>query len=1053
MFFAEVAGSTSGVEQNILLANPILEAFGNAKTLRNNNSSRFGKLISVHFDNHHRICGATTINYLLEKSRVAYQLQGERNFHVFYQLLAGADEQMRADFGLTSPDDFAYVNTSGCVEVDDVDDAQEFTEMREAMERLNFSSDEITNVFRLVAAVLYLGNLEFGQGTGRNVDSAGVANADMLQWAAHLLEVSTEQLEKAVTFKVMEIRGQQATHIPLNPQQAKDATHALAKQIYSKLFDWLVARINVSMVPPAKTKTSVISVLDIFGFEIFDVNSFEQLCINFANEKLQQHFNQHTFKLEEQLYQREQIKFTHVEFIDNQKVLDLIEKKPNGIMVVLDEEIFVPKGSDATFLLKIHKEHGGNRHPNYFQPLKSRTEFVINHYAGDVTYESTTFLEKNKDTLNKDLIELLEGSANKFLVSLFPREAEAKTRKVSLGGQFRNQLNDLMKTLNTTEPHYIRCVKPNPDKAAGDFRGTMVLEQLRYAGVFEAVQIRQSGYPFRYTHEDFVKRYGFMAPSHKSIKGNVKGQCKAVLTELSGDFASCQIGNTRVLYRAPEHRTLELLRNVAVEKVTIELQSWYRKIQVKRLVKRLLYLRPILRQAIRTRTIPALEAALTEAADAGFEIKEIIDAKRLKALVEAEERITERVQDLMPQNHETVYEQLKAALQDADEINFNSPLIQQLRQIVVDITNKRECRAELASATEHADRARLEAALARADELGIPASTPVVQAARAEVDRIMREERIIAALEAAMAAGMCIDWDHSYIDTTAVEAAINDGAAFGCKTKDGVRRMEEAQLILDIRNCLVSEDWKALGVALKRCVVIKFTSPEVSAAQDELAHKTAVDDVLERLTEGITNQDQETLAYALEQADRLQMQQDEVHAGRQLLEQIIYARAAIQQAVDAVDEALLAEAVTYCDAFDFNKDEVVAARTLLTEVIRIKKELATGLHYFEYDIMEKAVNDADAINFKSDVLEEVRGWLFCSKDKFLQQQLKTANKLHDPARAIRIQIKMKDLFFETHGKMFVFKEYGNLRNPEVFAKAKLFGREKLKYSMLGWTKV
>ena len=734
-------------------------------------------------------------------------------------------------------------------------------------------------------------------------------------------------------------------------------------------------------------------------------------------------------------------------------MLDLIEKKPNGIMVVLDEEIFVPKGSDATFLLKIHKEHGGGKHPNYFQPLKSRTEFVVNHYAGDVTYESTSFLEKNKDTLNKDLIELLEGSGNSFLAALFPREAEAKTRKVSLGGQFRNQLNDLMKTLNSTEPHYIRCVKPNPDKAAGDFRGTMVLEQLRYAGVFEAVQIRQSGYPFRYTHEDFVKRYGFMAPSFKNHKGNIKAQCKAILTELPGEFSACQIGNTRVLYRAPEHRTLELLRNVAVEKVTIELQAWYRRILVHKMVKRLLELRPILRQAIRARTIPALAAALQEAADASFEIKEIIDAKRLKALVEAEERITERIQDLMPQNHETVYDQLKTALHDADEINFNSPLVQQLRQIVIDITNKRECRAELADATEKADRPRLEAALARATELGIPSTTPVVQAARAEVERITKEERIVAALDAAMAAGMAIDWDHSYIDVSALEAALNDGNAFGCRTKEGVRRMEEGQLIYDIRTCLYNEDWKALGVALKRCVVIKFNSPEVSAAQDELSHKTAVDDVLERLTEGIAQQDQETLAYALEQADRLQMQQDEVVQGRQLLEMIIAARAAIAQAVAAVDETLLAEAVGYCDAFNFNKDEVIAARDLLTEVIRVKKELATGLHYFEYDIMEKAVNDADAINFKSDTLEEVRGWLYCSKDKFLQQQLKTANKLHDPARAIRIQIKMKDLFFETHGKMFVFKEYGNLRNPEVFAKAKLFGREKLKYSMMNWTKV
>lgn len=1055
MFFAEVAGSVSGVEQNILLANPILEAFGNAKTLRNNNSSRFGKLISVHFDNHMRICGADTINYLLEKSRIAFQLEGERNFHVFYQLLAGAPDEWRDEFQLWTPDDYMLINQSGCIELPDMDDAAEFAEVLEGMTNLAFTAQEQHDVFQIVAAVLHLGNLEFEKSAARNVDASAVSNREQLSICAKLLGVTDAGLEKAVTTRMMEIRGQAATSIPLDPVKARDSAMALAKQVYSKLFDWLVQRINISMAPPKGTKTSVISVLDIFGFEIFDQNSFEQLCINFANEKLQQHFNQHTFKLEEQLYRAEQIQYTHVEFIDNQPMLDLIEKKPKGILVTLDEEIVVPKGSDQTFLQKIHKAHGQGKHPNYFQPLKSRTDFVINHYAGDVTYNSDGFLEKNKDTLNKDVLDLLEGSGFGLMQTLFPPAKAKKTRKVSLGGQFRTQLTDLMKTLNMTEPHYIRCVKPNPDKAAQDFRGTMCLEQLRYAGVFEAVRIRQTGYPFRHSHDDFRKRYGFMVPEHKSVKG-AKAICKAILAGLAAsskmNFDECQIGNTRVLYRAPEHRNLELLRNVAVEKITIVLQAWQRRIIVHKMVKRLLEIRPILRDAIRQRTIPALEAALQEAADAEFEIKEIIDAKALKILVAAEERVTATMQSLVSQDPERVYDQLQKAVLEAEEINFSSPLVQQCRDIYELTTQKRVCRKELEEATAKSERGRLEAALAESERLGMSSANPLVVAAKAEVDRIIKEEQVIAQLDAAIAHGFSVDWDHSTIVFEHLDAALAEGAAFGCRTADGVRRMEEGQLIRDIRRCLYEEAWKELGKYLKQCITISFTNPEVSAAQDELSHKCAVDDVLERLQEAIASFDQDSLAYGLDQAQRLQMDQQEVHDGRVLLDQIIHCRSIIEAAVAAVDEDQLRESVAYADAFSYNTEEIDHARHLLKEVIRIKKDLATGLHYFEREVMEKAVADAAEINLQTEVRDEVEGWLSVSDEKFLQQQLKTANKLHDPARAIRIQIKMKDLFFESHGKMFVFKQYGNLRTPELYSKAKMFGRDKLKLSMLVWTK-
>eukprot|EP00013_Stygamoeba_regulata_P023515 CAMPEP_0177666056 /NCGR_PEP_ID=MMETSP0447-20121125/21382_1 /TAXON_ID=0 /ORGANISM="Stygamoeba regulata, Strain BSH-02190019" /LENGTH=1567 /DNA_ID=CAMNT_0019172187 /DNA_START=105 /DNA_END=4808 /DNA_ORIENTATION=- len=1072
MFFAEVAGSTSGVEQNILLANPILEAFGNAKTLRNNNSSRFGKWIEVHFDEQARICGASTINYLLEKSRVVYQAEGERNFHIFYMLLAGASPEQRAKWHLWSPEDYTYTNQSGCITLDDVDDAKEFDDMVDAMHRLNFKEEHIDHLLRMVAAILHLGNLDpqtAGSGD-RNVkvEASQIVNKDELAIAAELLQVPPAQLEEALTSRLMEIRGQEATRIPLNPDKAIDAINALAKQIYNHMFDWLVKRVNESMAPPPGSSKSCIGVLDIFGFEIFEINSFEQMCINFANEKLQQHFNQHTFKLEEQLYRAEKIQYNHVEFIDNQPVLDLIEQKPHGVMIVLDDEIGVPRGSDAGFLNKINQKHGRsspNPHPNFSQMMKSQTDFTINHYAGAVVYDSTGYLEKNRDTLNADLQLLLYCSKNSLLNELFPpprggRRGDdgARTRKITLGGQFRQQLDALMKALHATEPHYIRCVKPNPNKAAKEYFGRMCLDQLRYAGVFEAVTIRQTGFPFRWTHVEFIKRYGFIRPEAAgSVQGDVKGSVRALLAALPGDYSAAQIGSTRVLYRAKEHRSLELARNVAVEAKSIILQAYERTFRAQRMARRLFEVKPVLEQAMATRTLEALDAALQQAADVDFEMKQLSDARNLREVVRKELDITSRLNSLMPQDHEVVYEQLAKAVSDADEISFNPQLVQKAREVVELIRRRRECRANLKTGTEKSDRTLLEPALAEADALQMPASDPVVAAARAELARIVEEEAWVAELEAALNAGFATrlddtNWDHSQVDVTYLDQAIAGAQQFGMRTAAGTRRLREAEIVRQVRTCLVAEDWETLGVHLKQATSIQFASLEIQEAQEELSHKVAVDDVVARLVSGVENHDQDELAYALEQADHLKMEHPEVELGRAMLASIVQTRQLLQEAIAAVQEPQLQQAVDAAASFNFHNDEVATATDLLAKVQEAKREAATGLHYLERPHLEAAVEQADAINMEHAIIEECRGYLCLSMDKFLQEQLKKAKQLNDPARAIRLTIKMKDMFFATHGKMFIFKTYGNLRNPEAYAKAKLFGRDQLKLNMLQWTK-
>ena len=344
-FLADAAGSEDNVEQRILMANPVLEAYGNAKTLRNNNSSRFGKWIEVHFDRLGRaITSASIENFLLEKSRVVRQQKDERNYHIFYQLCESGPRNLN----LNEASEYRYLSGGECIQVKGMDDSDEFTEVEQAMKHLGFTKDEKNFMFHLTTGILTLGNINFDRKTGKgNNEESSINNSQVVDVAAEFLGVNSNDLSQCLVTRSIEVRGERSV-IPLAPAEARDGTDALAKAVYGKLFDWLVLRVNEAI---SGERGHFIGVLDIFGFEIFENNSFEQLCINFCNEKLQQHFNQHTFKEEEELYKSEGVQYEPVAFIDNQPVLNLIEKAPKGILVMLDEEITAPNGSDERYYL------------------------------------------------------------------------------------------------------------------------------------------------------------------------------------------------------------------------------------------------------------------------------------------------------------------------------------------------------------------------------------------------------------------------------------------------------------------------------------------------------------------------------------------------------------------------------------------------------------------------------------------------------------------------------------------------------------------------------
>ncbi|KAL8523094.1 hypothetical protein ACS0TY_013167 [Phlomoides rotata] len=545
------------VEQQVLESNPVLEAFGNAKTVRNNNSSRFGKFVELQFDKYGRISGAAIRTYLLERSRVCQISDPERNYHCFYLLCAAPQEEIKK-YKLGHPQTFHYLNQSTCYELDGVNDSHDFLATRKAMDVVGISHKEQDAIFRVVASILHLGNVTFAK--GEEIDSSVLEDDKSkfhLQTAAELLMCNPEALEGALLKRVM-VTPEEVIKRCLDPYGAVVSRDGLAKTLYSRLFDWLVNKINISIGQDSNSK-HLIGILDIYGFESFKSNSFEQFCINFTNEKLQQHFNQHVFKMEQEEYMKDEINWSYIDYVDNQDVLDLIEKKTGGVISLLDEACMFPKSTHETFAEKLYQTF--KSHKRFIKPKLTRSDFVIAHYAGEVQYQSDQFLDKNKDYVVPEHQDLLTASECPFVAALFPpfpdettKTSNKSSKFSSIGSRFKLQLNQLMETLNSTEPHYIRCVKPNNLFQPGIFENANVVHQLRCGGVFEAIKISCSGYPSHKTFDEFLYRFGLLAP--EVLSETVA--CEKILEKLG--LAGAQIGKTKIFLRAGQMADLNARR-------------------------------------------------------------------------------------------------------------------------------------------------------------------------------------------------------------------------------------------------------------------------------------------------------------------------------------------------------------------------------------------------------------------------------------------------------------------------------------------------------------
>nr|XP_033777294.1 unconventional myosin-Ic isoform X2 [Geotrypetes seraphini] len=559
-----VSDRVETIKDRLLQSNPILEAFGNAKTLRNDNSSRFGKYMDVQFDYKGAPVGGHILNYLLEKSRVVHQNHGERNFHIFYQLLEGGEDDLLRRLGLDkNAQNYQYLIKGQCAKVSSINDKNDWKVVRKGLSVISFNDDDVESLLSIIASVLHLGNVQFATDEQGN---AQVTTENQIKYIARLLGVDVSVLREALIHKKIIAKGEELNS-PLNLEQAAYARDALAKAVYGRTFSWLVNKINRSLIykegeHPGWGSASVIGLLDIYGFEVFQHNSFEQFCINYCNEKLQQLFIELTLKSEQEEYEAEGIAWEPVQYFNNKIICDLVEEKHKGIISVLDEECLRPGGAtDLTFLEKL--EETVKNHPHFIthklgdqktRKCVGRDEFRLLHYAGEVNYNVTGFLDKNNDLLFRNLKEAMCNTENPIINQCFDRtELTDKKRPETAVTQFKNSLSQLMEILVSKDPSYIRCMKPNDAKQAGRFDEVLIRHQVKYLGLMENLRVRRAGFAYRRKYEIFLQRYKSLCPeTWPNWDGRAADGVGMLVKCLNYKPEEFKMGRTKIFIRFPK---------------------------------------------------------------------------------------------------------------------------------------------------------------------------------------------------------------------------------------------------------------------------------------------------------------------------------------------------------------------------------------------------------------------------------------------------------------------------------------------------------------------
>ncbi|KAG5177395.1 myosin I, high molecular weight-Acanthamoeba sp [Tribonema minus] len=1043
-----VADDDTGIEQQLLQANPILEAFGNAKTVRNNNSSRFGKLITVKFDRLGAICESTVVSYLLEKSRVVHQSANERNYHIFYELVAAAEEDpsLCAQLRLDSCEAFAYLSQSGVTRIEGVVDENDFDEVCNAMDILNFEESSQMEIWKIVAAILHFGNVKFTATAAFDKDeTARIINTDTLNFAAGLIGINAQTFSRVLTQRILSVGK---VVVPYKVREAMDTRDAMVKTLYALMFEWIIRKINMTLEKNAgstsarNSRDSIIGLLDIFGFESFTTNSFEQLCINYCNEKLNNHFNEHVFKHELAIYVQEGVSVRDLSYKDNMPILEFLENGHNGIYSMMDEQIMV-NGTDDKFLSRVQQIH--SKSPQYVMPTRknctdpeARNCFGVLHYAGEVFYNVRGFLDKNRDALHPDVIEAMQSSKSQIVSEIFQEDSKLGRGKYSsmrdvltagatspggpsqsrkgkmatgntLGKQFRAQLDALMVTLNATDPHYIRCMKPNNEKRGSMFKSQMMLQQLRYSGLLEVCRIRKMGYPIRRTYDEFFARYQVIHPSCATTE--------ALLAKLTAagtvDDTRLLKGNTKILMKQVQANDLDVAREVALQRHVIRIQGVARGFLTRR---RLFYFKRImaeLRAAMKARDENKLVYWLSQADELpnnGQHFPVVQEATTVLRRLEQESKVVGLIMDALLNSDLNA---LLSAIDDAKRMQppLQHPKLEEAERMKDILEEERQLRLELRDCIEKRDIKAIDELLARAQVLGIVnEETKNAKALKARIEEEGNtklkvatlgsdSEAIAAVITRCMAAGMATKYA---VDINAakekqrqianqskakhalelalrtrsldrIEESLVKADACGLTGREvedaRIMRAELArkrQVFQEIQAAMQAKDMDALGAALREAEILDMEAElleytELQEMKNSMNREEKIAEVKAKLSAGVGAEDLQALNKAMAMAIELGCEGD---VDVQQLE----AQAMLTQALASLSKAKMRDALEFAEELELELEMMIRVRRALRRIEVMRDDdapLDGGLHTMSESDIEQFRAERDKRHAKA----------------------------------------------------------------------------------------